>query len=126
MDNATHFITQSINMSRRPLHSLMLGISLVDVQWLDEVFRRGNTLSVESDPDEDGVVSLESHFVLPAEQNFRPQLAGSEDEDEDVTGWPVDLWDADPRRKTMWVGLQFHFFCDDTVSQEHSPNIVSY
>ncbi|KAF8609331.1 hypothetical protein BDV93DRAFT_140859 [Ceratobasidium sp. AG-I] len=118
MDTATHFITQSINMSRRPLHSLMLGVSLVDVQWLDEVFRRGNALSVESGPDEHGVAALESHFVLPSEKDFRPQLAGSEDEDEDVTGWPVELWDADPRRKTMWTGLQFHFFCDDTAPTE--------
>jgi hypothetical protein len=116
MDTATHFVTQSINMSRRPLHSLMLGVPLVDVKWLEELFRRGNALSVESGPDEHGVEALESHFVLPDERDFRPQLQGSEDEDEDVTGWPVELWDADPNRKSMWNGLQFHFFCDDTVS----------
>ncbi|KAG9127348.1 hypothetical protein FRC07_014758 [Ceratobasidium sp. 392] len=118
MDSATHFLTPSINMSRRPLHSLMLGISLVDTKWLEEVFRRGNKISVESGPDEQGIVALESQFVLPDVRDYRPQLLGSDDEDEDVTGWPVELWDADPRRKSMWKGLQFYFFCDDTPPTE--------
>ncbi|KAG9103282.1 hypothetical protein FRC06_011519 [Ceratobasidium sp. 370] len=118
MDSATHFVTPSINMSRRPLHSLMLGISLVDTKWLEELFRRGNALSVESGPDEHGTVALEYHFVLPDEREYRPQLLGSDDEDEDVTGWPVELWDADPRRKSMWKGLQFYFLCDDMPPTE--------
>jgi hypothetical protein len=115
-DSATHFITPSINMSRRALHSLMLGISLVDIKWLEELFRRGNELSIETGPDERGIVALESHFVLPNEQEFRPQLASSEEEEEDITGWPIELWDANPGRKSIWNGLQFHFFCDETVS----------
>ncbi|KAG8695804.1 hypothetical protein FRC09_008921, partial [Ceratobasidium sp. 395] len=118
MDSATHFVTPTINMSRRPLHSLMLGISLVDVKWLEELFRRGNKLSVDSEPDDQGVVALESHFILPDVQDYRPQLLGSDDEEEDVTGWPVELWDADLRRKSMWKGLQFYFLCDDAPPTE--------
>lgn len=115
-DTATHFVTPSINMSRRVLHSLMLGVSLVDIKWLEELFRRGNQLSVQSEPDEHGIVALESHFVLPDLQDFRPQLASSDVEDEDITAWPAELWDANPDRKSIWNGLQFHFFCDGTVS----------
>jgi hypothetical protein len=102
-------------MSRRALHSLMLGVSLVDIKWLEELFRRGSQLSVESEPDEHGVVALESHFVLPKEQEYRPKLGSSDEDEEDTTGWPAELWDANPDRKTIWHGLQFHFFCDDTV-----------
>ncbi|QRV76500.1 hypothetical protein RhiJN_04515 [Ceratobasidium sp. AG-Ba] len=118
MDSATHFATQSINLSRRPLHCLMLGISLVDTKWLEEVFRRGSRLPIDSGPDDQGVVALESHFILPDERDFRPQLQASEDEDEDVTEWPVELWDANSDRKLIWKGLQFHFFCDDSPPTE--------
>lgn len=122
-DTATHFITPSINMSRRVLHSLMLGVSLVDIKWLEELFRRGNELSVQSGPDEHGIVALESHFVLPNPQDFRPQLASSDVEDEDITGWPLELWDASPDRKSIWNGLQFHFFCDDTAPTEWTDQV---
>ncbi|KAJ1311369.1 hypothetical protein OPQ81_009862 [Rhizoctonia solani] len=122
-DNATHFVSPSVNMSRRALHSLMLGIPLVDIKWLEELFRRGNTLTVESEPDEHGVVALESHFVLPAEQDYRPKLIKSDDEDEDITDWPIELWDANPARKTIWNGLQFHFFCDDTAPTEWTDQV---
>ncbi|KAG8716101.1 hypothetical protein FRC11_009150 [Ceratobasidium sp. 423] len=122
-DNVTHFVTPSVNMSRRALHSLMLGIPLVDIKWLEELFRRGNTLTVESEPDEHGVVALESHFVLPDEQDFRPKLVKSDDEDEDITEWPIELWDASPARKTIWTGLQFHFFCDDTAPTEWTDQV---
>ncbi|CAE6399517.1 unnamed protein product [Rhizoctonia solani] len=122
-DNATHFVTPSINMSRRVLHSLMLGIPLVDLKWLEELFRRGNTLTVESEPDENGVVALESHFLLPNEQDFRPKLVKSDDEDEDITEWPVELWDANPARRTIWDGLEFHFFCDDTAPTEWTDQV---
>ncbi|CEL57786.1 titin [Rhizoctonia solani AG-1 IB] len=117
-DNATHFVTPSINMSRRVLHSLMLGIPLVDLKWLEELFRRGNALTVESEPDENGVVALESHFVLPNEQDFRPKSVKTDEDDEDITGWPIELWDANPARRTIWDGLQFHFFCDDAAPTE--------
>ncbi|CUA76782.1 putative protein ORF22 [Ictalurid herpesvirus 1 (strain Auburn)] [Rhizoctonia solani] len=122
-DNATHFITPSVNMSRRALHSLMLGIPLVDIKWLEELFRRGNMLTVESEPDEYGVVALESHFILPDERDFRPKVVKSDDEDEDITEWPVELWDANPARKTIWTGLQFHFFCDDTAPTEWTDQV---
>ncbi|CAE6521239.1 unnamed protein product [Rhizoctonia solani] len=122
-DNVTHFVTPSINMSRRALHSLMLGIPLVDIKWLEELFRRGNTLTVESEPDEHGVVALESHFVFPDEQDFRPKLAKSDDEDEDMTEWPIEYWDANSARKTIWTGLQFHFFCDDTAPTEWTDQV---
>lgn len=94
----------------------MLGVSLVDIKWLEELFRRGNDLPVDSEPDERGTVSLESHFLLPDTKEFRPQLSSSEEEEEDITGWPIELWDANLDRKSIWDGLQFHFFCDDVVS----------
>jgi hypothetical protein len=65
----------------------MLEIPLVDIKWLEELFRRGNALTVESEPDENGVVALESHFVLPNEQDFRPKSVKTDDEDEDITGF---------------------------------------
>ncbi|QRW19254.1 hypothetical protein RhiXN_00660 [Rhizoctonia solani] len=122
-DDATHFVTPSINMSRRVLHSLMLGIPLVDLNWLEELFRRGNTLTVESEPEENGVVALEYHFLLPNEPDFRPKLVKPDDEDEDITQWPLELWDANPARRTIWDGLQFHFFCDDTVPTEWTDQV---
>ncbi|EUC66745.1 hypothetical protein RSOL_508570 [Rhizoctonia solani AG-3 Rhs1AP] len=122
-DNATHFVTPSVNMSRRALHSLMLGIPLVEIGWLEELFRRGNALTPESEPDEYGVVALESHFILPDERDFRPKLVKSDDEDEDITEWPIELWDANPARNTIWTGLQFHFFCDDTAPTEWTDQI---
>ncbi|CAE7093026.1 unnamed protein product [Rhizoctonia solani] len=122
-DNATHFATPSVNMSRRALHSLMLGIPLVDMKWLEELFRRGNTLTTESEPDEYGVVALESHFVLPDERDFRPKLIKPDDEDEDITEWPIELWDANLARKTIWSGLHFHFFCDDTAPTEWTDQV---
>ncbi|CAE6407763.1 unnamed protein product [Rhizoctonia solani] len=122
-DNATHFVTPSVNMSRRALHSLMLGIPLVEIGWLEELFRRGNTLTVESEPDEYGIVALESHFILPDERAFRPKLVKSDDEDEDITEWPIELWDANPARNTIWTGLQFHFFCDDTAPTEWTDQV---
>ncbi|KAG8744892.1 hypothetical protein FRC10_009262 [Ceratobasidium sp. 414] len=125
MDSATHFITPSINVSRRPLHSLMLGISLVDTKWLEELFRRGNELSVESGPDEHGIVALESHFVLPDEREYRPRLLGSDDEDEDVTGWPVELWDADPRQWTDQAQLGGASFKSHNFNPELATDRVS-
>ncbi|CAE6442773.1 unnamed protein product [Rhizoctonia solani] len=122
-DNATHFVTPSVNMSRRALHSLMLGIPLVEIGWLEELFRRGNVLTPESEPDEYGVVALESHFILPDERDFRPKLVKSDDEDEDITEWPIELWDANPARNTIWTGLQFHFFCDDAAPTEWTDQI---
>ncbi|CAE6457449.1 unnamed protein product [Rhizoctonia solani] len=122
-DNATHFVTPSVNMSRRALHSLMLGIPLVDMMWLEELFRRGNTLTVESEPDENGVVALESHLVIPDERDFHPKLVKSDDEDEDITEWPIELWDANPARRTIWTGLQFHFFCDDEAPTEWTDQV---
>ncbi|KAF7314496.1 CDC73-C domain-containing protein [Mycena kentingensis (nom. inval.)] len=85
----THHLTESLSFDITQAISLASGAILVSPQWLQEIFRLGDT-------------SLESDFKLPEAKAFRPPRAQGTSEDENI-------WAPSETRSSMF--RPYYFIC---------------